>query len=96
MAAAHGIHGHEKIDLEQLLEWDPEFLVVPCYVGDCGKFSTEFASRPGIAGTHAAREGRLLAIPASMLFATGRAMLALTEAIHQGITDAGSPRNPTR
>jgi iron complex transport system substrate-binding protein len=78
VAATRGFEGHGKIDTETLLSWDPQILIIPCRQGDCGAVAASFAERPGISSTKAAREGRIVAIPAALLYATGHALLDLT------------------
>jgi iron complex transport system substrate-binding protein len=73
LPAQHGIEGHQRVSLEQIVVWNPDYIVVHC-ADDCATRADEFATGPGIASTKAAGEGHVLAIESNLLLATGSTM----------------------
>ncbi len=80
LPSREGLVGHTAVSLEQLVAWQPDAIVVPCE-GPCEETQTTFASKPGVAATPAARNGRIIAIEGALLFDTGPRMLDVTEAL---------------
>ncbi len=78
IAVGHGIEGHGSLSLEALVTWDPDYIVVACE-GDCEATERDFAARPGFAGRRVARPGRVIAIPAPLLYSAGFGMLDVVE-----------------
>jgi iron complex transport system substrate-binding protein len=79
LPGVHGITGHQRVGLEQIVAWDPEFVVVHCGVDDCEASAQAFADEPGIASTRAGRTGRIIAIESSLLLTTGAEMVGVVE-----------------
>ena len=84
LAADRGLRGHSRPTLEQITSWDPQALVIPCDEdGDCARARARVADLPGLSATRAVRQGRVFAIPAPILHATGRAMIDLVRALSE-------------
>lgn len=80
-----GLSGHVPVAMEQLLAWDPAYIVIACpaaAAGDpaCRAAELEFvASGPGLSATRAAREHGVIAVPARDLASTGEGMIVTAE-----------------
>jgi iron complex transport system substrate-binding protein len=78
VAARHGLQGHVQVTVEQIVTWDPEWLVVPCADPEgCEQVARRTAGAPGFAATRAARTGHVVALPAAQLFSTGAGMASV-------------------
>lgn len=80
-AADHGLRGHRRVTLEQLVLWDPELIVIACGLGQCGNTSASFAKRLGITNTRAGRHDGVVAIPERIMLSTGLGMLDFVETL---------------
>ena len=87
LPSREGLQGHSAINLEQLVAWMPDAIVIPCE-DDCAATEKSFATKPGIAATPAAQHGRIIAVPGALLFATGPRMLEVTRALTQRLEAA--------
>lgn len=79
LAARQGIEGHRAVPLEQLLSWDPRWVVVDCAPGGCEKRAADLAARGGWSATRAAREGGIIPIESRHLYSTTFGMLEVVE-----------------
>ncbi len=77
MVAQRGLKGHQRLDAEQLVAWDPRWLVIGCGERGCERAVADLAEQPGIGSLAAVREGRVIAIEAPYLATTGSGMLEL-------------------
>lgn len=74
--AREGIVGHQRLDAEQLVAWDPEWVVVSC--GDsCADAIAKFAAQPGFGAMQAVVREQVIAIAPPYLGTVGEAMLEL-------------------
>lgn len=78
-AAAAGYEGWPTYSVEQLVELDPEWLVVPA------TGSGELCERETLTGLTACREGRVAAIDDALLGDPGFGMLPAAEALHRRV-----------
>jgi iron complex transport system substrate-binding protein len=83
LAAERGVDGHTAVPVEQLVAWDPTWLVVACGERPCREVEQEVAAQPGLDLLSAARSDRILAIEPAVLYATGRGMLDLAEQLQE-------------
>ena len=80
-----GLSGHVPVAIEQLLAWDPAYIVIACPAARpedpaCAAAERDFvASGPGLSATRAAREHGVIAVPARDLASTGEGMLVTAE-----------------
>lgn len=79
-----GLSGHVPVAMERLVAWDPEVIVISCpavAIDDpaCPAAEARFADQPGIAATRAARDGRIVALPARDIGGTGEGMIVSAE-----------------
>ena len=84
-AAMAGVSGHHRVDVEQMLAWNPDFIVLSCGEAGCEAAVTQFVERPGIRRLSAVTQGRIVAIPPPFLSTTGLGMLELAGRIHDGV-----------
>ena len=75
LAGERGFKGHAAVSVEELVAWDPPMIVIGCEPPRCAEAEREFAARPGIEATRAAREGNVIAIPGAYLSSTGAGMI---------------------
>jgi iron complex transport system substrate-binding protein len=60
VAARHGLVGYDRITDEHIVRWDPEWIVAGANRGTVAETCARLLARPAIAGTRAARKGRVL------------------------------------
>ncbi len=87
LATRDGMKGHMEVGLEQVVAWQPDAIVIPCEA-DCDATEADFAAKPGVATTPAARHGHIVALPGPILFATGPRMLEVTKALVRRFAEA--------
>lgn len=105
VAATAGLAGHRRVDAEQVVAWDPDYIVLSCRdegEAHCDLARAEFEAQPGFAELRAVRHGQLILIPPPFLSSTGVGMVTLAELIQaglrrepasvRGITAAADPR----
>lgn len=77
LAAHEGIIGHQRVDAEQLVAWNPDWIVISC--GDsCEQAIAKFAAQPGFASLRAVARDQVIAIEPPYLATVGEAMLELS------------------
>ncbi|MEE9382939.1 MAG: ABC transporter substrate-binding protein [Nannocystaceae bacterium] len=86
-AAMGGVDGHRRVDTEQLLAWNPDYLVIGCGAVACERARGQLAAKPGMAGLAAVREGRVITIASPYLSTTGAGMLELARLIQVGLQE---------
>jgi iron complex transport system substrate-binding protein len=62
VAAERGINGFGKISAEQLLEWQPDFIVVGANRDEFEEVKQQLLGNPAVAATNAARAGRVITL----------------------------------
>lgn len=82
VAAAHGIGGHRAVALEQIMVWNPDFVVIDCET-DCAAAERRLAERPGWSAMTAAEHGHIIAIDARLLYSTSHAMLEVVRILRR-------------
>lgn len=86
-----GLSGHVPVAMEQLLAWDPAYIVIACpaaRIDDpaCPAAEAAFvAAGPGLPATRAARERGVIAVPARDLSSTGEGMIVTAELLQARI-----------
>ena len=78
-SARKDIEGHQAVPLEQLLSWDPRWVVVDCPRGACDAKARDLAQRSGWSATRAAREHGIIAIESRHLYSTTFGMLEVVD-----------------
>lgn len=75
LPARAGVVGHQRVDAEQVVAWDPAWVVVSCGESSCPEAVAKFAALPGFAGLSAVTRAQVIAIEPPYLATTGEAML---------------------
>lgn len=75
LAREQGLVGHQRVDAEQLVAWDPAWIVIGCGEQACARAIEAFAEQPGFAHLQAVREAQVIAIEAPWLGSVGEGML---------------------
>lgn len=87
LPAREGLSGHQRIDAEQLVAWDPEWVVVSCGERSCDQAIAKFAALPGFAGLTAVTREQVIAIAPPYLGTTGEGMLDVTATIQAALLE---------
>ena len=76
-AALEGIDGHRNLGHEQLVAWNPRWLVIGCGELSCDEARAALAAEPGLGHLAAIEEGRVIAVPPPYLGTVGAGLLEL-------------------
>lgn len=82
IAAANGIEGHKPVSIEQIVVWDPDFVVIEC-ASDCDAAVANVRKTAGLSSLAAARNGRIVAIESRRLLSSGAAMAEVAAELRQ-------------
>jgi ABC-type Fe3+-hydroxamate transport system substrate-binding protein len=88
LPAREGISGHQRLDTEQFVAWDPRWIVIGCGEQTCAKALSNFAAQPGLGRLDAVASGRVIAIESPYLSTTGEGMLELAERMQARLVEA--------
>ncbi|HLT37649.1 MAG TPA: ABC transporter substrate-binding protein, partial [Enhygromyxa sp.] len=72
-----GMSGHPRVDAEQLVAWNPAWIVVSCGEGSCAEAIARLGAQPGFSRLEAVVRGQVIAIEPPYLAAVGEGMLEL-------------------
>ncbi len=78
LASEHGLAGHQRLDTEQLIAWDPQWLVIGCGEQSCEHARTMLSEQPGFEHLRAVRDDHVITIEAPWLASIGEGMLELS------------------
>lgn len=82
--AREGLVGYQRISLEQLVTWNPRWIVVGCAPGRCPETQREAQASLGVEQTQAGQHNGIIAVPEAVLSSTGMKMLELVRALRDG------------
>ncbi|MFK7739418.1 MAG: ABC transporter substrate-binding protein [Planctomycetota bacterium] len=89
LAAEHGVGSYRKLDVEEVLAWRPDALVL---AGDPGDGMPEWLRQyPGLDLLPCVRNGRVLVVPRSMLTTTSHHLVGAAEYVQQAMLKWGKP-----
>lgn len=77
LPAREGLTGHHRLDAEQLVAWNPQWIVIGCGEQACAGAVASFAEQPGLGRLAAVAAGHVIAIESPYLSTTGEGMLEL-------------------
>lgn len=77
LAGERGLVGHPRLDTEQLIAWDPQWLVIGCGEDSCERARTTLTEQPGFEHLRAVRDDHVITIEAPWLGSIGEGMLEL-------------------
>lgn len=87
VGAEGGLHGYNSVSSEQIVRWDPEWIVAAADPGTEKQVLAKLLEDPAIALTHAARKGQVLVLPQNVFLPmspfTTLLVTAMAEAIYE-------------
>jgi iron complex transport system substrate-binding protein len=89
--ATAGLVGHPRVDAEQLVAWNPEWIVVSCGEGRCDEAIARLGAQPGFAALEAVVRGHVIAIEPPYLTTVGEGMLELAARMQTALLARGRP-----
>lgn len=89
--AREGMSGHPRVDAEQLVAWNPAWIVVSCGEGSCADAIARVSEQPGFARLDAVVRGQVIAIEPPYLAAVGEGMLELAARMQAALLDRRRP-----
>jgi iron complex transport system substrate-binding protein len=89
VTAEHGINGFAKISAEQLLEWQPDFIVVGANQGEFEEVRRRLLASPAVATTNAARAGRVITMDNRYFLTVSHHVVRAVEALVAGLYAPG-------
>jgi ABC-type Fe3+-hydroxamate transport system substrate-binding protein len=81
VAALRGHTGHVHLSVEQVVAWNPEYIVTTCGTIPCEQAERALARRDGFSATRAAINDHIVAIPSRQLLAVGEGILEVVEVL---------------
>jgi iron complex transport system substrate-binding protein len=91
LPAEKGLSGFPKVSAEQVIEWQPDFIIIGAEEGKFEEAKRRLLSNPAVASTNAARTGRIIAVDNRHLLSVShyivRAIGALADALYATPTD---------
>lgn len=87
LASEHGLVGHQRLDTEQLVAWDPQWLVIGCGEDSCERARTTLIEQPGFEHLRAVRDDHVITIEAPWLGTIGEGMLELSARMQSKLTE---------
>jgi iron complex transport system substrate-binding protein len=90
IAAEHGLHGYDAISTEQILRWNPEWIVAGSAKGKSAETLQRFLDDPAIRLTTAAQKGQILVLENHVFLPMSPYTVLLLDAISESIYPASS------
>lgn len=90
LASERGLVGHQRVDTEQLIAWDPEWLVIGCGEQPCERARAAWIEQPGFEHLRAVRDDHVIAIEAPWLGSIGEGMLEVSARMQAALLE-GQP-----
>lgn len=87
LASEHDLVGHQRLDTEQLIAWDPQWLVIGCGEQTCEGARTNLSEQPGFEHLRAVRDDHVITIEAPWLGSIGEGMLELSARMQSALED---------
>lgn len=87
LASEQGFVGHQRLDAEQLLAWDPQWLVIGCGDQTCEHARTLLTEQPGFEHLRAVRDDHVITIEAPWLGSIGEGMLELSTRMQAALVE---------
>jgi iron complex transport system substrate-binding protein len=86
-----GLSGHPRVDAEQLVAWNPDWIVLSCGEGSCSEAIARLGAQPGFAALEAVVRGQVIAIEPPYLTTVGEGMLELAARMQAALLARGRP-----
>ena len=91
LPAEHGVPGYQHLDVETVLSWRPDALIVGVEPGGSEAMREWLVQHPGLGLLPCVRRQRILFLPASLLASTSPAAVGVAEAIQRQLCAWGQP-----
>jgi iron complex transport system substrate-binding protein len=86
VAAENGLVGYDSVNFEQIIRWDPEWIIAGAKTGDTKQVLANLMSDPAISSTQAASNGHILVLDNRVFLPmspyTSNLVQAIAEAIY--------------
>jgi iron complex transport system substrate-binding protein len=90
VSAEHGAKGYGRVSTEQILEWQPEYLICGAKSGDEDIVRRRLMNNPAIAASTAAKSGRLILMDTRVFMTTSHHVVTAVEALVDALYGAGT------
>jgi iron complex transport system substrate-binding protein len=85
LAATHGLRGYDRVTDEQIVRWDPDWIIAGADAGGEAAVRAGLLARPAIAATRAARNGRVVVFANHVFLPLSPFVTQLVEAMAQAL-----------
>lgn len=90
VSAEHGAKGFSRVSGEQILEWQPEYLICGARPGEADAVRRRLLDNPAIASSTAVKSGRLILMDTRLFMTTSHHVVATVEALVDALYGAGT------
>ena len=90
VAADHGVGEYRRLDIEQVLDWDPDALIVALGTEGEEKERQRILQHPGLAVLRCVKEDRILFVPGALLGSTSHHVAEAAHLIAEKLDRWGS------
>lgn len=95
VAAREGRRGHDTLDIETLLTWDPDWVVVSKPSETYGATRSFLESEAVLKGLRCLQQGHIAEVPADLFSTTSHYIVRAAEALAAELTDIANDEQPT-
>jgi ABC-type Fe3+-hydroxamate transport system substrate-binding protein len=89
--AREGMSGHPRVDAEQVLAWNPAWIVVSCGEGSCVEAIARLGEQPGFSSLEAVARKQVIAIEPPYLATVGEGMIELAARMQAALLGRRQP-----
>src|SRR6202041_2554377 len=89
VGAENGLVGYDSVNFEQIVRWDPEWIIAGAKTGDTKQVLATLMSDPAISLTQAARNGHILVIDNRVFLPMSPYTSVLVQAMAEQIYERG-------
>ncbi|HZD94361.1 MAG TPA: ABC transporter substrate-binding protein, partial [Candidatus Sulfotelmatobacter sp.] len=93
VGAENGLRGYDSVDFEQIIRWDPEWIVAEAEPGQTNQVLTRLLADPAISLTQAAKNGHVLVLEDRVFLPMSPYTTLMVRAIAEAVY--GSSNSPT-
>jgi iron complex transport system substrate-binding protein len=90
VSAEHGAKGFGRVSAEQILEWQPEYLICGAKPGEQEIVRRRLMDNPAIASSTAVKSGRLILMDTRVFMTTSHHVVTAVEALVDALYGAGT------
>ena len=93
IVAENGVEGFRKVSAEQVVEWQPDFIVLGADADKFEETRQQLLANPAVAATEAARGGRIIVIENRTLLTVSHNVVNLVRALAEGLYPDSSDKS---